>query len=643
MSPAPHADAPNVTEQAIDSRPLLALVLLAAVMLVYLPGLEGRFTFDDYPTIVDNPALDLSAVDLSALLDAAFSGAGTGPLARPLAMLSFAAQRTLGGLDPWPFKFTNLVIHALNALLVWALLLRLLPALAPRAPRQLAWLIAALWALHPINVTSVLYVVQRMTSLSASFMLLCLLLYTTCRERQVRSQPLPSAWPWACGALALLALLSKEVAVTLPFYVLLIESVLSGGRWHVLSPRARRALALAAAGLIGAGLWYFVHTLAAGYAGREFTLAQRLWSEARVMFVYLRLLLVPTPGAFTLFHDDLALSHGWLSPPSTLLATAGLVAVSVVAWGRRRAQPYLVFGWAWFMLGHALEGSVIPLEIMHEHRNYLPGLGIIAALSLALCEALADAPRAQLRRLCALVALAVLAAVTLSRAALWAEPRGLMESELRHHPQSPRLWYETGRLRIAAAGKDATLYAAGIVALEQAAALAPIKTLPLAALLKTAIEREDGAAIQRLLPVIIAQPRQTVGEEIFRDLVICQGYGRCRVDSATVQALAGALLARQDLSNPVRQRVLEWLAVFYARNLADPQAAITILEDLVTERPRDLSLKTRLAEAYVSAAQPARARALAREVQQALPWSSVFTQRRLLMRLGRLMADEQKQ
>ena len=102
MSLAPPPDAPNVTEQAIDSRPLLALVLLAAVMLVYLPGLEGRFTFDDYPTIVDNPALDLSAVDLSALLDAAFSGAGTGPLARPLALLSFAAQRTLGGLDPWP-------------------------------------------------------------------------------------------------------------------------------------------------------------------------------------------------------------------------------------------------------------------------------------------------------------------------------------------------------------------------------------------------------------------------------------------------------------------------------------------------------------------------------------------------------------
>ena len=360
------------------------------------------------------------------------------------------------------------------------------------------------------------------------------------------------------------------------------------------------------------------------------------------MFVYLRLLLVPTPGAFTLFHDDLALSHGWLSPPTTLLATAGLVAVSVVAWGRRHTQPYLVFGWAWFLLGHALEGSVIPLEIMHEHRNYLPGLGILTALSVALCEALADPRQAKLRRLCALVALAVLAGVTLSRAVLWAEPQRLMESELRHHPQSPRLWYETGRLRIAAAGKDATLYAAGIVALEQAALLAPIKTLPLSALLKTAIEREDGATIQRLLPVIIAQPRQTVGEEIFRDLVICQGYGRCRVDSATVQALADALLARQDLSNDVRQRVLGWLAVFYARNLADPLAAINILEDLVAERPHDMSLKTRLAEACASAAQPARARALAQEVRQALPWSSVFTQRRLLMRLRRLLDDEQQ-
>lgn len=243
-------------------------------------------------------------------------------------------------------------------------------------------------------------------------------------------------------------------------------------------------------------------------------------------------------------------------------------------------------------------------------------------------------------RLYALLVLALLAGMTWSRAALWADPLLQIETELAHHPRSPRLWYEAGRLRIKHAAGDNTREAAGQAALAQAAALAPIKTLPLSALLKTAIEREDGTAIARLIPVIVAEPRETVGEEVFRDLVICQGYGQCRRDTQTVQRLGDAVLARPGLSNTCRQRVLEWLAVFYARMLADPAAAITILEDLVAARPHDGGLKTRLAEALASAGQTTQAVRLAREVQASLPWSSVFTERPLRQRLARLLAHD---
>ncbi|MCC6709454.1 MAG: tetratricopeptide repeat protein [Gammaproteobacteria bacterium] len=625
-----------VTERHVELRSLWALALLAAVALVYWPGLAGGFAFDDYHTIVDNVALAGAGSSLSSWCDAAMSGLGTGPLARPLAMLSFAFNYTLNGLDPWRFKLTNLFIHALNAVLVWALVARLATALAPRATAASAWVVAALWALHPVNLTSVLYVVQRMTSLSATFVLLTLLVYTRARQRQLRGEPVARGWPIACAALALLALLSKETALALLFYLVLIEAWVIRAPRAALSQMSRRLLGMAAVAVVAAALWYFLHGVLPGYGGREFTLAERLWSEARVMFMYLRLLLVPTPGAFTLFHDDFVLSRGWLSPPTTALAVLALLALAVLAHARRRSHAALAFGWAWFVLGHLFEGSVVPLELMHEHRNYLPGLGVMLAVTLTLAD---SATASRWRVPGAFMAMLVLAAVTWSRATLWASPSLLVESELRHHPASPRLWYEAGRLRIADANGDAKRYAAGIAALEQAARLATNKTLPLSALLRTAIERDDEVTIARLLPVIVAEPRESVGEDIFRELVICQGYGRCRHDTASVQRLANAVLARPGLTVDTRQRVLEWLAVFYARVLGDPAAAITILEDLVAARPHSAGLKTRLAEAYASAGQADRAAAVARDVRASLPWSSRFTQRDLRIRLARLAPD----
>ena len=617
---------------------LAGLVLIALVGLVYLQGLGGGFAFDDYHTIVDNPTLDIQTLSWDGVLDAAMSGVGTGPLARPLAMLSFAANRSVAGLRPEAYKLTNLAIHALNALLIFGLLRSWLPRLAPHAPTACAWLIAAVWALHPINLTAVLYVVQRMTSLSATFALLALGLYTQARLRQLRGLSMPALWPLAVVLCVVLALLCKETALVLPLYGLLIEVCVLRPRWASLTTRARTALACAVATMVVGGAWYFLHSVAPGYGGREFTLAERLWTEARVICTYLRLLIVPAPGAYALFHDDLVLSRGWLAPISTLLAVLGLLAVSALVVTRRARQPYLAFGWAWFLVGHLLEGSVVPLELMHEHRNYLPGLGILTLLVLALADAFASRPAP--RRVCAALALATLATVTSLRASLWADPVLQIETELAHHPRSPRLWYEAGRLRIEGAGSDPARLHTGVAALERAADLAPIKSLPLTALLTVAIERGDGSAVRRLIASIAAEPRERVGIDVFQALVICQGYGKCRKDTATVQALSDALLARKDLSTPSRQRLLEWLAVFYARILADPTVAMMILRDLVAARPADLGLRTRLAEACASAGEPREAWRLAHEVRAALPWTSVFSQRPLRTRLARVLADE---
>lgn len=619
---------------------LTGLMLVVLVVLVYLPGLAGGFAFDDYHTIVDNPTLDIHTPSWAALLDAAMSGVGTGPLARPVAMLSFAANRSVSGLDPGPYKLTNLFIHALNALLVLGLLRCWLPRLAPRAPPSCAWLITALWALHPINLTAVLYVVQRMTSLSATFVLLALGLYSWVRLRYQRGIPVSAGGVLAVVFCGVLALLCKETALVLPLYALLVEIWVLNSLPVPVTVRTRRLLASVAVIVLASATAYFVYYIAPGYGGREFTLGQRLWTEARVMWAYLQLLTVPVPGTYTLFHDDLVLSRGWLEPISTLLSVLALFAVSVLLVKRRVSQPYLLFGWVWFLVGHLLEGSFVPLELMHEHRNYLPGLGIIALIVLALNDGLASRPAAG--RICAALALVTLALVTALRAHLWADPVSQIESELVHHPRSARLWYEAGRLRIEHANAEPARLHSGLVALERAADLAPIKSLPFAALLTMAIERSDRAAIARLIAVITAEPHKRVGIDVFQDVVTCQAYAKCRTDAAAVQALAKALLARKDLSTSSRQRLLQWLAVFYARVLADPAAAITILRDLVAARPGDLALQVRLADAYAVNGQRDEARRHAQYVRDALPWNSVLYQRPLRAHVMQLLTEERR-
>lgn len=106
---------------------LWATLLLACTVLVYWPGLSGDFIFDDRPTIVDNPRAHSEHLDADSLSRAAWSFDPGGTLgSRPLSMASFGINHAIGGLDPWGYKVAGLLVHLLNALLVFALVRRIL-------------------------------------------------------------------------------------------------------------------------------------------------------------------------------------------------------------------------------------------------------------------------------------------------------------------------------------------------------------------------------------------------------------------------------------------------------------------------------------------------------------------------------------
>ena len=152
---------------------VIAALLIAVIAVIYTPGASGGFIFDDRAAIVENRRVHIHDLTRDSLARAARSfEPGNGLQARPLSMASFGVNHALHELRPFGYKTTGIAIHALNAVLILMLAHGLIGAAwRERDPRWAAAAVAIAWALHPLQVSTVLYVVQRMESLSLLFVL----------------------------------------------------------------------------------------------------------------------------------------------------------------------------------------------------------------------------------------------------------------------------------------------------------------------------------------------------------------------------------------------------------------------------------------------------------------------------------------
>lgn len=430
---------------------LIPVALLMALALAYLPGMHGPFVFDDFENITLNPGIALQELDSDGLYRALMSNQSD-PFRRPLASLSFALNHYFSGgfENTFSFKTTNLVIHGINALLFFVLALKLTssPALKKRMSEEqrlsIAALAAGIWALHPIQLTSVLYVVQRMNSLSALFVLAGLLLFLRGRLR-LESEESHAKSLMISGLVAgMLGITAKENAILLPFLVFSIEITLFSRESLDIQRRKQLlmvyglSLALPAA----AFLTYLLvnpEILGQAYATRTFTPYERLLTQSRVLWMYLGLLLWPRIDKFGLFHDDIASSTGLFQPLSTLFAVLGWFVIVALALLARKKHPVAAFSVLWFLAGHLLESTILDLEIAFEHRNYLPSYGIIFSISYFLVSNLRRlkfSPHA--RKLIFFAIVCVLAFITWNRAHHWSAIEVLARTEVTYHPRSIR-------------------------------------------------------------------------------------------------------------------------------------------------------------------------------------------------------------
>ncbi|MFD1298895.1 hypothetical protein ACFQ4Q_19920 [Lysobacter gummosus] len=422
----------------------IMFIALLATALIYSIGLDGPYLFDD--------AFNLTPVRLWAAgrlgwEETAF-GNVSGVLGRPVSMASFMLSAAIGGATPLDFKVGNLVIHLACAGLIYQLLRQLLPkderlslntALA-------ASLLAALWLLHPLHVSTVLYAVQRMAQLSTLFVLASLLAYLRGRAMLSAGSHAKAA-VWLFGGfplLWLLGLLSKENAAIAPALCLVLE--IAYFRREPASPRILGIfyfLILALPMALAAGVLTMKPGIVlAGYAIRDFDMLERLLSQSRALLAYIGMMAVPRGEEMGVFTDDFATSTGLLTPPSTLIALLTIALISIVAIALRRRSPHLFAGWFFFLVAHGVESTILPLELYFEHRNYLPSTGLLLMLVGLISLLPTDIRTAKSYRysltIGAIVVAVVFASMTWHQAKIWKSKDAIVDQALRGHPGSVR-------------------------------------------------------------------------------------------------------------------------------------------------------------------------------------------------------------
>lgn len=605
---------------------IVVLLVGIALLGVYWPGLHGQFFFDDFPNILAVESVRLRALSLESLAIVLGSG-NSGPFGRPVAQLSFALNHYFSGLDPFAFKLTNLAIHLANGAMIFMLASRQFALIngskAQRRALIAAGLLAAAWLMHPIQLLPVLHVVQRMTSLSAFFLLMALLSHMRGREvgTQLRGVWLLLGW----GVFWPLALLSKETGLLFPLFALAWELVVRRVAYGGLDRFARIFTVLAGIALVSSVVYMlspFGEWLWAGYGLRGFSLSERLLTEGRVLWFYLGLILFPRLEAFGLFHDDFILSTGILSPWITLPALAGLLGIAWLAWRLRARMPLVSFGIAWFLVGHVLESTFLPLELVHEHRNYLPLFGILLAAVSVLVRTLENpGPVKTFGIALTATMLAYCSFVTALRADLFGDELRRSQIEAQHHRASARAQHEAGRVLAGLEGSDSPSsprYSLAKVHYELAGQLDPNFKMNFLALIHLncqagiPVEQHWVGEMQRRLRETPFAPGDRTVLYSLKEMTLA---GSVCLDRPDVDGLFGAAIANPGVSPGVRAMLYSWHADYLWLHEKDLPAAFVALGQSLTLVPSNPSNRLKLAQLRVIAGERDQARQLLLELR----------------------------
>ncbi|WLQ14628.1 tetratricopeptide repeat protein [Hahella aquimaris] len=423
---------------------LLALCfILVVVSVVYWRGLSGPFIFDDYPNL--SPMNNYGGItSFDNLLRFLFETQGSS--GRFISLLTFVVNDQAWPASAFDIKFTNLAFHLINSLLLILVVKQFMLLVYPGEKEEwlygVAVIIALIWALHPLNVSTVLYAIQRMAQLASLFSLIALYAILRFCSTPARHYSLKE-WikvSTSFGIIMVVGIFAKENTFVAFFIAGCCISA------FVSDPQAKKYkdawLAIFVfIPLIFFSIFYFYYSsevMSAAWVRRPFTLDERLLTEWRVVVDYIGLIVSPGSVGGGLYHDDYEISRSIFDPFSTLICGGIIVFLVSIAIAMRKKNPLFYMGVMWFFVGHVLESTFVPLELYFEHRNYFPMIGVLIAM-LGLAYPLVKKNRLEwIVAIFSIILIFFEAFLTCQRASLWGDEGRLFYVWSKENPTSSR-------------------------------------------------------------------------------------------------------------------------------------------------------------------------------------------------------------
>lgn len=437
------------------TRSTALILLFLMIVLIYWNSFDAEWHLDDRPNILNNRGLHITSLQPGSLIRTFFTspesgGTITNRLYRPIPCLTFAINWYFGKDEVFGYHVVNILVHILTANLLFLTILNILksPNLIKHYQGQenfIAFLAAVLWAINPVQVQAVTYIVQRMASMAAMFYILGIYFYVKTRLSQYPLQRILLLF--SCVLSFIFALGSKQNTVTLPFALLLIEIIC----FQDLSSQGVRRVfwgGSIAGGmfLVFLGAWLFVpgnpFLIIEGFQSRPFSLYERLLTEPRIVLFYLSLIFYPLPHRLSIEHD-IIVSTSLFEPWTTLPAILFHLLLISIGLSQIKKRPLLALAILFFYLNHVIESTIIPLELIFEHRNYLPSLFLflpVVAGFKKLMDSYAKKSQSFRSVLACLSVLIIIGigAGTYIRNMAWATDKDLWEDAMHKAPNSHR-------------------------------------------------------------------------------------------------------------------------------------------------------------------------------------------------------------
>ena len=369
-------------------------LLFGLIAVIYSNTLNSSWHFDDYDNIIYNSKLHMTDLTINSIVGSFYAQPNKNDnieiLYRPIACLTFALNWYFGKNNVLGYHLVNITIHIFTSFFLYLFIVELFhtPGLKRKNhddPYFVALLAAVIWAINPIHVQAVTYIVQRMTSLAALFYLIGLYVYLLGRHSKKINN--------ACFFYSLLfisflfAIGCKQNAIIFPASIVLMEIFFFEKLTAVKRKQRVLLFALSIGIPILIGIFVFLKGdflgVLDGYSMRSFSFLERCLTEPRIVIGYITKIFYPVASRLSIVYD-IHISKSLFNPMTTLFSFAFIFMVITLSILFASKIPLLSFSVLFFFLNHIIESTIIPLELIFDHRNYLPSFFLFVPVTVYL-------------------------------------------------------------------------------------------------------------------------------------------------------------------------------------------------------------------------------------------------------------------